>query len=97
MKIAHLIRKDFITVNPYLGINTIKKKLLQESAIVVEDESKFYGILTTNDLIENPKTLVIDCLTNKTLIDFKNSIEDTLNVMNISKTGVLPLEKMENL
>jgi len=93
MKIAHLIRKDFITVNPYLGVNTIKKKLLQESAIVVEDESKFYGILTTNDLIENPKTLVIDCLTNKTLIDFKNSIEETLNVMNISKTGVLPVGK----
>lgn len=93
MKIAHLIRKDFITVNPYLGVNTIKKKLLQESAIVVEDESKFYGILTTNDLIENPKTLVIDCLTNKTLIDFKDSIEETLNVMNFSKTGVLPVGK----
>lgn len=96
MKIAHLIRKDFLTVEPYSGINAIKKQLLEHSAIVVKDEDgQFYGVLTENDIVQNPKTLIIDCLTIKELIDCDESIEDTINKMDTAKTDVLPVGENE--
>ena len=92
MKISHLIRRDFLTVNPYSGINAVKKQLLEQSAIVVkDDEDVFYGVLTTNDIAQNPKTLIIDCLTVKELIDCELSVEDTILKMDTAKTDVLPV------
>jgi signal transduction histidine kinase len=94
MKISHLIRRDFLTVNPYLGINAIKKQLLKHLAVVVQDdENKFYGVLTTNDIAHNPKTIIIDCLTIKELIDSDLSVETAILKMDIDKTDVLPVGK----
>jgi len=94
MKIAHFIRRDFLTVNPYSGINAIKNKLLEHLAIVVQDDDGiFYGVLTTNDLAHNPKTLIIDCLTIKELIDGEECVEATLFKMETAKTDVLPVGK----
>jgi len=92
MKIAHLIRRDFLTVNPYSGINAIKNQVLEHLAVVVQDdEGVFYGVLTTDDIAHNPKTLIIDCLTIKELVDSELSIEDTIIKMNIAKTDVFPV------
>ncbi|MDO9596037.1 MAG: ATP-binding protein [Lutibacter sp.] len=92
MKIAHFIRRDFLTVNPYSGINAIKNKLLEHLAIVAQDdEGIFYGVLTTSDLALNPKTLIIDCLTIKELIDGEDCVEETLFKMDTGKTDVLPV------
>ncbi|MDP3360383.1 MAG: ATP-binding protein [Lutibacter sp.] len=94
MKIAHFIRRDFLTVNPYSGINAIKNKLLEHLAIVVQDDDGiFHGVLTTNDLAHNPKTLIIDCLTIKELIDGEDCVEETLFKMDTAKTDVLPVGK----
>lgn len=97
MKIEHLTRKDYLTINPYSGINAIKKQLLEQAAIVVQDKEQFYGVITANDIIRNPKTLTIDCLTIKTLIDCESSIEQTLLLMNQSRTDVLPVGKHEKI
>ncbi|MDF1518555.1 MAG: ATP-binding protein [Lutibacter sp.] len=92
MKIAHFIRKDFLTVNPYSGINAVKNQVLEHLAVVVQDdEEEFYGVLTTNDIAHNPKTLIIDCLTVKELIDSELSVEDTILKMDTAKTDVLPV------
>ena len=92
MKIEYFIRKDFLTVNPYSGLNAIKKKLLENYAIVVQDdEDIFYGVLTTQDIVQNPKTLIIDCLTIKELIDCDISIEDIIYRMETTNTDVLPV------
>ncbi len=92
MKIAHLIRRDFLTVNPYSGINVVKNKVLEHLAVVVQDDDEqFYGVLTTNDIAHNPKTLIIDCLTVKELIDGELSVEDTILKMDTAKTDVLPV------
>ena len=48
MKIEHLIRIDFLTVNPFYGLNAIKKELLERRALVVQDENKFYGIISSS-------------------------------------------------
>ncbi|MBK5210290.1 MAG: CBS domain-containing protein [Flavobacteriaceae bacterium] len=96
MKIAHLIRKDFLTVEPYSSINAIKKQLLEHSAIVVKDEDgQFYGVLTEDDIVQNPKTLIIDCLTIKELVDCDESIEETILKMDTAKTDVLPVGENE--
>ena len=92
MKISHLIRRDFLTVNPYSGINAIKNQVLEHLAVVVQDdEDQFYGVLTTNDIAHNPKTLIIDCLTIKELVDSELSVEDTIFKMDTAKTDVLPV------
>lgn len=92
MKISHFIRRDFLTVNPYSGINAVKNKVLEHLAVVVQDdEAEFYGVLTTNDIAQNPKTLIIDCLTVKELVDCELSIEDTILKMDTAKTDVLPV------
>jgi len=92
MKIAHLIRRDFLTVDPYLDINAIKKQLLKHSAIVVkDDDGQFYGVLTEYDIVQNPRTLIIDCLTIKELVDCEDSIEKTISKMNAAKTDVFPV------
>jgi len=94
MKIEYFIRKDFQTVNPYSGINAIKRQLSEHLAIVVQDdEGVFYGVLTTGDIFQNPKTLIIDSLTIKELIDCELSIEETIFKMNTANTDVFPVGK----
>lgn len=93
MKILHLIRKDFITINPFYGLNAVKKELLERTALVVQDENQFYGVLTTNDFVSNPKVLVIDCLSFKKLVDCEQSVSEVLSEMNISNNDVLPVGK----
>jgi len=97
MKIEHLTRKDYLTINPYSGINAVKKQLLEYSAIVVQDEEQFYGVLTTKDIVQNPRTLIIDCLTIKTLIDCEFTVEQTLSIMKNTQTDVLPVGKYEKM
>ncbi|MFO7672531.1 MAG: HAMP domain-containing sensor histidine kinase [Lutibacter sp.] len=92
MKIAHFIRRDFLIVNPYSGINAIKNQVLEHLAVVAQDdEDQFYGVLTTNDIAHNPKTLIIDCLTIKELVDSELSVEETILKMDTAKTDVLPV------
>ena len=92
MKISHLVRRDFLTVNPYSGINAVKNQVLEHLAVVVQDdEDQFYGVLTTHDIAHNPKTLIIDCLTIKELVDSELSVEDTIFKMDTAKTDVLPV------
>ena len=92
MKIAHLVRRDFLTVNPYSGINAIKNQVLEHLAVVIQDDkNQFYGVLTTHDIVHNPKILIIDCLTIKELIDSELSVEDTIFKMDTAKTNVLPV------
>lgn len=97
MKIEHLVRRDYLTVNPYSGINAIKKQLLEYSAIVVQDEEQFYGVLSPKDIVSNPRTLIIDCLTNKSIIGFEHSVEEVLGIMTKSNTDVLPVGKNDKI
>lgn len=92
MKISYLVRRDFLTVNPYSSINAAKKQLLEHLAVVAkDDEDQFYGVLTTSDIAHNPKNLIIDCLTIKELVNSELSVEETILKMDTAKTDVLPV------
>ncbi|SNR35760.1 ATP-binding protein [Lutibacter flavus] len=97
MKISHLIRRDFLTINPFYGLNAIKKELIERRALVVQDENKFYGVLTINDLVANPRVLVIDCLSIKKMVDCEQSVKEVLWEMKITNTDVLPVSEEGNL
>ncbi len=91
MKIKHFIRKKFSTVNPYSGVNAIKENLLKNKAIVVEECNEFLGVISTEDIIFNQKTLVIDCLKKTELIDSEESIKQALLKMEATNKDVLPV------
>lgn len=96
MKIEHLIRKDFLTVNPFYGVRLIKKDLLKRRALVVQDQNQFYGVLTPNDILTNSKVLVIDCVSIKKLVNFEQSVKEVLSEMDVSNVDVLPVGKDGN-
>jgi signal transduction histidine kinase len=96
MKISHLIRRDFLTTNPFYGIDAVKKELLERTALVVQDENQFYGVLTINDLVTKHKTLVIDCISIKKLVDSEQSVQEVLSEMKTTNTDVLPVGKDGN-
>ncbi len=89
MNIESLIRRDFNTITPFSGRDEAKRKVIKESALVVQDEETYYGVLTTSDLINKPYTLVIDCLTEKPIIDNNCSICNALELMKQNNTDVL--------
>ncbi|MCD4763682.1 MAG: hypothetical protein K8R28_06630 [Desulfobacterales bacterium] len=81
MRIKHHVQKTFETADAYAGVDSVEKRLIDNSFLVVLDEGSFIGILTPIDIIESPHKLVIDCLHNKPRIDCNQDIESVLKVM----------------
>lgn len=91
MKIKHHVQKTFETTDAYAGIDSVEKRLIDNSFLVVMNEGSFIGILTPSDVIESPYKLVIDCLHEKPRIDCNQDIESILKVMKESRNFVLPV------
>ena len=91
MRIKHHIQKTFETTDGYDEIDSIEKRLRDNSFLVVLNEGSFIGILTPSDIIESPHKLVIDCLHNKPRIDYEQDIKLVLKVMKESQNFVLPV------
>jgi len=91
MRIKHHIQKTFETTDGYDEIDSIEKRLRDNSFLVVLNEGSFIGILTPSDIIESPHKLLIDCLHNKPRIDCEQDIKLVLKVMKESQNFVLPV------
>lgn len=91
MKIKHLVQKSFETTHPHAGIDSVWKRLRDNSFLVVLAEGSFLGILTPSDIIESPHQLVIDCLHNKPRVNSEQDIESVSMLMKESQNFVLPL------
>ena len=92
--VGNFVRKDFQTTYPYVGVNSIRELLISHSAIVVldEDTNEYLGVLTPLDIVQRQHNLVIDCLTNKSILQFECDVEEALETMHKQNTEVLPLE-----
>lgn len=97
MKVEYLTKRNYLTTDPYIGLSTVKDQLLENEAIVVLDNNRFVGVLTTNDLVNKPKTLVVDCLKDKVVIDSNQSITEVLSIMNEHNTDVLAVSENETV
>ena len=95
--VGNFVQKNFQTTQPYVGVNLIRKELISHSAIVVleEDTNDYLGVLTPLDIAQRQYNLVIDCLTNKPMLQFECKIEKALAIMHKHNTDVLPLENQK--
>ena len=91
MKIKCFVERDYMTVDPFSGINVVKKELLNQKAIVIQENENYLGTLTATDILRRPHNLVIDCMTDKQQITTDYSVYETLQVMKEKLTDVLPV------
>ncbi|HUV51070.1 MAG TPA: PAS domain S-box protein [Anaerolineae bacterium] len=93
MKVKHLLEKMFQRAGPYAGIESIEKRLGDNSFLVVLDGDSFLGILTPSDIIKSPHQLVIDCVHDMPCVDHDQDVELVLMVMKETRDSVLPVFK----
>jgi two-component system cell cycle sensor histidine kinase/response regulator CckA len=93
MRVKHLLEFLFQRADPYAGIESIEKRLRDNSFLVVLDGDSFLGILTPSDIIKSPHQLVIDCVHDRPRVDHDQDIESVLMVMKETRNSVLPVFK----
>jgi PAS domain-containing protein len=90
MTIARFIRHTYDVVQAYSGTRAIKDQLLQQTALVVQDENEQpIGVLTPQDVVQHYHTLVIDCLTARPSLSSECTLEEALRVLQEAQTDVL--------
>ncbi|TZF82573.1 CBS domain-containing protein [Pedobacter sp. BS3] len=99
MNISELIRYDFKVVKPYVSINSVRQELITYKALAVidDDTNIFLGVLTPFDVTAKPHNLVIDCLTEKTILTADCSVTHVLQTMEDGHSEVLPVFKEQQL
>lgn len=98
--ITQLIRQDYLVVGAFTGVNSIRNKILKrKAAVVIDDEqnSKFIGLLTVDDIVKRPHQLVIDCMTPKPSVKYNCYLKEALEIMIAHQTEVLPVLDQESL
>lgn len=94
MKVESHVSLEYPRVNPFEGVNAIEDSLIQNRYLVVTDEeSNYYGILLPSDIVIRPHKLVIDCLTDKPVIDSQLDMTAVFDLMINKKYTVLPVFK----
>lgn len=98
MIIAPLIKKDYSTVNAYQGTKQVRETISTHgSALVISDEAKVLGVITTHDLATRQHNLVIDCLTTKPILSQYDLIPEVLSLMQKANSDVLTVYDGEEL
>ena len=82
-------------VSPLDSIAIVKERLLREKFLVVKDDESFVGILTITDIIAKPHLLVGDCIRPKPRVDYCESLESVLQIMDAEEFLFLPVFKDE--
>lgn len=94
MEIEKYILDTFDAVDPFSPTALLNNKLHDNEYIAVVDKNKkFYGILTTSDLIRKPHKLVIDCLSHKESLNENDSVFTALEKFNTYQSSALPFFK----
>lgn len=89
MFIKDLVSRDFKTIKPYQGVETIKNDLVAKNALVVMDKGVYVGLLTPRDVVIKSHNLVIDCILPKPSLSSKDVLENALDLMKSENTDVL--------
>ena len=96
MKIRHLVQKTFETTALYTSIRSVEPRLLKNSFLVVLDQEKFAGILTSDAVVAASHQVVIDCLHKIPQVDCEEQIESALQLMKDTGNFVLPVFESAN-
>lgn len=91
MQLKRHINPDFPVIHPYSGINSITDELITNGYLAVIDENnKFWGILTPGDLVKRPHKIVADCLTPKDILTKEDNIARALEKFLANQSIALP-------
>lgn len=96
MSIMPFVRYDYHTLDAYEGIVSARHSDSIDKGIVVMEEDKAIGILTTSDLARKQHAIVIDCLSEKPVVRKTDKITDVLDVMGSSGHHILMVYDQEN-
>lgn len=98
MQLKRHIKPDFPVINPYSGVNSITDELFTYGYLAVIDEnSKFWGILTPMDLLKRPHKIVADCLTLKDVLTDEDNIAQALEKFLANQSVALPFFRCNQL
>ncbi|NJO92821.1 MAG: hypothetical protein HC831_30525 [Chloroflexia bacterium] len=93
MRIEFFTQQNFQKISPYLGTDRARKLLLTKKALVIYDKGKYIGVVGRNDLVKNNYNLIIDCHTEKPVIDYTSEVIDALDIMKANDIEVLPVQR----
>lgn len=97
MKIKYVVNKSFAHTQPFESILRIEERLIQFGYLVVIDENeKYKGLVTINDVLEKQHNLVIDCISNITGVSEEEDISTALDLMYDKKINILPVFSSSN-
>lgn len=91
MKIRELVNGKETVVGPLTSVAAVESRLILDSYVVIKDEGRFVGILTPADALANGHNLVVDCYTEKPMIDGNEDAEKVMNLMLKRGFFVLPV------
>lgn len=90
------VRYDYATLDAYEGVVSARRSGSIDKGIVVMEEDKAIGILTPSDLARKQHAIVIDCLSEKPVVEKTDKIDDVLDLMGNSGHHVLMVYDREN-
>jgi signal transduction histidine kinase len=91
---GHITRSNYKTVSHCKGIKEVEELLFKERYLVVtDDEGNYRGILIPADTIKHPHKLVIDCLSEKPVIEYNKTLEEVITIMKQYSLHILPVFK----
>ncbi len=97
MELDKYILNTYPTVKPFEGVNSVEDRLLKNQyLVVVDNDKKFYGILTPSDVVERPHKIVIDCVTPKESLSEDDTVISTIKKFCINQSYALPVMSGDN-
>lgn len=91
MKIDAIVKRDFPVAGAFVGIADLKKEFVKHPAIVIMEDTQFFGVLTASDIARKQHILAIDCLNVKSQVSLNQSLSQVISMMNFENTEVLPV------
>lgn len=89
--VANYLTSDYPRVGPWTPTNAVEDRLLESGYLVVEEDGRYYGILTPADILESPRKLVIDCLHSLPTLSPDISLSEAVGIMCKTRRFVLPV------
>ena len=89
MTIDSLVSLDYATIDAYQPTSAVRPNMSTAKGIVVTQEGKPIGVLCAADLAAKQYHIVIDCLTEKPVIEITQRISDVLAIMESSGQEML--------
>ncbi|GEM_PF-3936501 len=96
MNVNSLIRKNFKVYNSSSALERIKDDLILYSFVVIMDEEKYIGLLTSAVVSQSGRSSVMELLQEDVHVGHDEKFREILNLMEMKKLPVLPVFRENN-